>query len=271
MKQQKFNSKLHLPGFLFITIFITMALNGCASTENDPWQNWNHRAQSFNDSLDRNVLKPLAQGYQWMTPKFVDDSVSNAFSNMNDIGVTINDLLQFKLLQSGMDLSRLIVNSTVGMGGLLDAGQMMGLPKHNEDFGQTLAVWGVPSGPYLVIPFYGPSSPRETLGLVGDAFLNPLTYISMFSTTDAAASTAGAKFVEIVDNRAQLLSTGKIVDEATNSDRYEFIKNAYQQRREYLITDGKSQKNDTDLDNELDAIEIDEAKPTNPEVTKPKP
>ncbi|MDD5126031.1 VacJ family lipoprotein, partial [Methylovulum sp.] len=162
---------------------VTIALSGCASTGNDPWQGWNHGAQSFNDSIDRNVLKPLAQGYQWVTPKFVDDSVTNVFSNMNDIGVTINDLLQFKLLQSGMDFSRFLVNTTIGMGGLLDAGEMMGLHKHIEDFGQTLAVWGVPSGPYLVLPFYGPSSPRETLGLVGDAFLNPLTYLSIFGTT----------------------------------------------------------------------------------------
>ncbi len=252
-------------------LLVALTLAGCASTDNDPWRGWNEGAQAFNDSVDRNLLKPLAQGYQWVTPEFVDKSVTNAFSNVNDIGVTVNDLLQFKLLQSGMDLSRLLVNSTVGIGGLMDVGTMMDLPKHNEDFGQTLAVWGLPSGPYLVLPFYGPGSPRETLGLVGDAFMNPLTYISMFGGTTAAASTAGAKFVEIVDNRAQLLSTGKIVDEATNSDRYDFIKNAYQQRREYLITDGKSQKDNVDLDNEFDILEKEEEKPAEPTATPPKP
>jgi len=129
---------------------------------NDPLYPWNRGTQSFNDNVDKFVLKPLAQGYEYVTPEFVDQGVTNLFSNINDIGVTVNDMLQFKMLQSGMDMSRLLINTSVGVGGLVDVADMVDLPKHNEDFGQTLGYWGIPSGPYLVLPLFGPSSPRET-------------------------------------------------------------------------------------------------------------
>lgn len=245
---------------LLSALTATMLLSGCASApENDPWQGWNHGAQAFNDTLDKHVVKPLAQGYEWVTPQFVDDSITHAFSNVNDIGVTINDFLQFKLMQGGMDLGRFLVNSTVGLGGLIDAGEWMGLPKHNEDFGQTLAVWGVPAGPYLVLPIYGESSPRDTFGLVGDALMNPLTYVSIFGGTDAVAATSGSRVLEVIDKRAQLLSTERVVNEATGQDRYEFLKNAYQQRRNYLINDGKTDS--SDLDKELDSLDKDDKAP----------
>jgi phospholipid-binding lipoprotein MlaA len=143
----------------------------------------------------------------------------------------------------------------MGMGGLFDVGAAMNLPKHQEDFGQTLAVWGVPSGPYLVLPIYGPNSPRDTLGLIGDAMFNPLTYVSIFGNSDATYSTMGARFVEVIDKRAQLLSTEKVVNEASGQDRYEFMKNAYQQRRDYLIKDGNTDA--SDLDKELDSLDSD--------------
>ena len=229
---------------LFVSsLVISSMLGGCASTskvnEKDPWEGWNRVTQDFNDNLDKAVLKPLAKGYAWITPKFVNDGVTNFFSNMNDIGVTVNDLLQFKMLQGGMDASRFLINTTAGVGGFIDVAKMIDLPKHNEDFGQTLGTWGVPSGNYLVMPFLGASSPREVAGAVGDALFNPLTYTFVFAGGGAAVSAvnAGAKTVDVTDTRADLIPTEKIVDEAS-VDRYSFIKNAYQQRREYLLHDG---------------------------------
>jgi phospholipid-binding lipoprotein MlaA len=145
---------------LLAGIIAAVALTGCATAtlneaeQDDPWQGWNKGTQSFNDSFDKNVLKPLATGYLDITNNAVDEGVTNFFSNVNDIGVTINDVLQFKLLQSGMDFSRFIVNTTAGVGGIFDWASKIDLPKHNEDFGQSLGYWGIPSGPYLVLPFF---------------------------------------------------------------------------------------------------------------------
>lgn len=228
---------------LMTSLITTIALGGCASTEtsvpdqNDPWAGWNRGTQTFNDNLDKAILKPLAKGYQWITPEFVDEGVTNFFSNINDIGVTVNDLLQFKLTQSGMDASRFLINTTAGVGGFVDVAGMIDLPKHKEDFGQTLGYWGVPSGSYLVLPFFGPSSPRDTAGLVGDALFNPLTYVSVFGGAAATAATAGSRVVDVTDKRANLMTTEKIVDEGS-VDRYDFIKNSYEQNRDYLIHDG---------------------------------
>ncbi len=228
---------------LTCSLVISSMLCACATTstvnEKDPWEGWNRGTQAFNDQLDRVIVKPLAKGYLWITPKFVDDGISNFFSNINDIGVTVNDLLQFKMLQGGMDSSRFLINTTAGVVGFVDVAKMVGLPKHHEDFGQTLGTWGVPSGNYLVLPFLGASSPRDAAGVIGDALLNPLTYTFVFAGSGAAISAvnAGAKAVEVTDTRAGLVPTEKLVDEAS-VDRYDFIKNSYQQRREYLLHDG---------------------------------
>jgi len=241
---------------LFSSLLISMALVGCASTEtppvsqNDPWSGWNHGTQTFNDNLDKAVIKPLAQGYQWITPEFVNQGVTNFFSNINDVGVTINDILQFKVTQSGMDASRFLINTTVGVAGFIDVANMIDLPKHKEDFGQTLGYWGVPSGNYLVLPLFGPSSPRDAIGLVGDALFNPLTYVSIFGGAAVNAATAGARVLDVTDQRAHLMTTEKIIDEGS-VDRYDFIKNSYQQNRDYYIHDGEPLENtDPDIDNE---------------------
>ncbi|MGZ8214965.1 MAG: MlaA family lipoprotein [Methylosarcina sp.] len=232
-------------------MFALSALMGCASTtppENkqaDSLEGWNRGTYSFNDTLDKAVVKPIAKGYRKVTPQPVNDSISNFFSNINDIGITVNDLLQLKLLQGGMDLSRFLINTTVGVGGLFDVAKKINLPKHNEDFGQTLGFWGVPSGTYLVLPFFGPSSPRDTVGLVGDALLNPLTYVSVFGGAAANIATTGSKVLEVTDTRSDILSSEKVLDEAA-VDRYDFIKNAYMQQREYLVHDGEPPENDID-------------------------
>lgn len=227
--------KLKLVNILMISI-----LAGCASTpENidDPWENMNRSTQQFNDDFDETILKPLAKSYLFTTSEFIDVGITNFFSNIADIGVSINDLLQLKFFQGGMDFSRFLVNSTVGVGGFIDVATEIDLPKHNEDFGQTLGVWGVPSGPYLVLPFWGPSSPRGTAGLIGDAALDPLTYTVFAGFAVSAAGTV-ADIIDTTDQRAGLMMTETFIDEAA-INRYEFIKNSYLQHREHLINDGK--------------------------------
>jgi phospholipid-binding lipoprotein MlaA len=218
--------------------------------ENDPWQGWNKGAQSFNDRFDKHILKPLAKGYLHVTNNAVDDGVTNFFSNVNDIGVTINDILQFKLLQGGMDFSRFMINTTAGVGGIFDWASKIDLPKHNEDFGQTLGFWGVPSGPYLVLPFFGPSSPRDTVGLIGDGFMDPITYVSIFGGFAGSATSLGTGVMDVTDYRAGIMITEKVVDEATDGDHYDFLKSSYLQHREYLIHDGNVPHEEDPLDSD---------------------
>lgn len=227
---------------------------GCASTAHhdprDPWEGWNRGVQSFNDSLDDHVMKPVAQGYQYITPTVVDTGITNFFSNVDDIGVIANDLLQFKLLQTGQDLGRLLVNSTLGLAGFVDVASKLDLPKHNEDLDQTLGAWGVPSGPYLVLPLIGPSSPRGVIGVAGDTVANPINWIT------PAAIPWGAGAIKTIDTRADLLSSTKIVDQAA-VDRYEFIRNAYFQQRNSLIYDGNpplDEEMEKDLELELEGL-----------------
>lgn len=219
---------------LLLSLFVLLLLSGCATTAKnprDPWQGWNRGAQSFNDVLDDYAMKPLAKGYRFVTPSFVDRGVTNFFSNVDDIGVTLNDLLQWKWKQGGLDGGRFLVNTVAGIGGFIDVASMIDFPKHNEDFDQTLGAWGVPSGPYLVLPFFGPSSPRGTLGLIGDAAMNPVTYI------DSTGVRLGLFGIKAIDTRADNLSTTEIADEAA-VNRYEFYRDAYLQRRQYLVYDG---------------------------------
>jgi phospholipid-binding lipoprotein MlaA len=237
-----------------LTVTTVFALSGCATAtlkeadQSDPWLDWNKSTQAFNESFDKHILKPVAKEYLHVTKGVVDDGVTNFFSNVNDIGVTINDVLQFKLLQSGMDFSRFLINTTVGLGGVFDWASKIDLPKHHEDFGQTLGVWGVPSGPYLVLPFFGSSTPRDTVGLIGDALMDPITYVSIFGGFVGTAVSAGTSALDVTDYRAGIMTTEKVVNEASNGNRYEFIKNSYLQHREFLITDGKSGENNDPLD-----------------------
>ena len=251
MKNKKIITQL--AGFALLGL-----VSGCATTgtnSGDPLEGWNRGVQTFNDNLDKYAMKPLAQGYQWIMPEFADQGVTNFFSNINDIGVTINDLLQCKFVQGGQDGARFIVNSVAGVGGFIDVAGMIELPKHREDFDQTLGVWGVPMGPYLVLPFFGPSSPRGVTGLVGDAAMNPITYVGfgVFPGIDnglGSAISGGAFTVNAIDLRADNLSTEKIATEAA-IDRYAFLKSAYIQQRKYLIYDGN-------VPEEEDGFEIDE-------------
>ncbi|MEQ1560958.1 MAG: VacJ family lipoprotein [Methyloglobulus sp.] len=253
-----------------IGLAIISALTGCSTTSNnasDPLEGWNRGTQSFNDKFDQYAMKPVAKGYNWIMPDFADQGVSNFFSNLNDISVTINDLLQFKLEQTGLDGSRFLVNTTAGVGGLIDVASMLDLPKHHEDFDQTLGVWGVPSGPYLVLPLLGPSSPRGITGLIGDAATNPATYVGFgaFPGLENAVETAissGMYVLNAIDKRADNLATEKVLSEAAPEDRYEFIKNAYLQKRNYLIHDGNLPEGEGDVD--PDSLGNDSPAPLNP-------
>lgn len=227
------------------SIGLLLTLSGCASTglkatdPKDPYENWNRKVQNFNDKVDNYVMKPVAKGYNWITPRFVNQGVSNFFSNLDDIGVSANDLFQGKFNQSTQDSARFLVNTTVGVAGLVDVGSQVNLPKHNEDFDQTLGYWGVGSGPYLVLPFFGPSSVRGVAGLLGDAAMNPISYSGVYLHPGywASAVSGGLGLVKAVDARADNLATEKVATEAA-VDRYDFFKNAYLQQRDYLIKDG---------------------------------
>lgn len=211
--------------------------------QRDPMENWNRNVQSLNDRADTYVLKPLATGYHFVMPSFADQGVTNLFSNIDDIAVFINDLLQLKFEQAGLDGSRFIVNSVAGAGGFVDVADMVGLSKHKEDFDQTLGVWGMPAEPYMVLPLFGPSSPRGLVGMLGDAAMDPSNYVGfgvMGLSTGAAATaiSSGTSAVEKLDARSDMLGAEKVLDEAT-TDRYEFLKNSYYQQRDYLVNDGK--------------------------------
>ena len=226
-----------------IAIGMMALFGGCATVKTpdpkDPWESWNRSMQSFNDNLDDYVMKPVAKGYQWITPNFVDQGITNFFSNVDDVAVCANDLLQGKFLDSGMDVARILVNTTAGVGGFIDVGTMIDLPKHNEDFDQTLGVWGVPTGPYLVLPFFGPSSPRGVAGLVGDAALNPFTYAGIYLNPEwiGVAVSVGGGALKVIDLRADLLGMEKVASEAA-LDRYQFFRDAYLSNRNYLVNDG---------------------------------
>ena len=225
-----------------IIILLSTVLNGCASIPSnldDPWESWNRKVHSFNEGLDDYAMKPVAKGYRWITPNFVDTAITNVFNNIDDIGVTANDALQGKFIQSGLDFSRFLVNSTAGVGGLVDVASMIDLPKHDEDFGQTLGVWGVPTGPYMVLPFFGPSSPRGVVGLAGDIAMDPTSYLAPYIS-------AAIHAVNAIDRRADYLGTEKMADEASVFGKYEFYRNSYIEQRQLLVLDG-AELEDEDL------------------------
>ena len=233
---------VRLMGVTLLTSLVACTGTGTIKDERDPMENWNRSVQSFNENADEFFMKPVATGYRTVMPSFADQGVTNVFGNVQDIGVTINDLLQFKFQQAGLDGSRFIVNSVAGLGGLVDTADMIGLEKHKEDFDQTLGVWGLSSEPSIVLPLFGPSSPRGIAGRVGDAAMNPANYVGfgvMGLSTGATASaiSSGTNALNHLDNRADHLGVEKVLQEAT-TDNYEFIKNSYYQQRDYLINDG---------------------------------
>ena len=227
-------------------LLICLGLGGCASTSNnpkDPFESFNRGSYKFNDALDKAVLKPVAKGYNTVMPTPARRGLSNFFSNLNDVTVTVNDLLQFKVKQAASDTGRMVVNTTVGLLGLIDVATPMGLDKHNEDFGQTLGYWGLGSGPYLMLPFLGPSSVRDSAGLYADTMTSQTNRIKHVAVRNEIYLTS------FVVKRAALLDEEKVLDEAA-IDRYSFIRDAYLQHRQNLVYDGNPPREKYDDDDD---------------------
>lgn len=234
-------------GLRTVSLVLALAMfPGCATTmrngdtpgaypapENaDPLEPFNRAMYTFNDKFDRYLLKPVATGYRAVTPTPVRRSVSNFFSNLTEPIVALNNALQGKWGDAGSDLGRFATNSTLGLFGLFDVATRFGFERHNEDFGQTFGVWGVQEGPYLVLPFFGPSNFRDGFGLIPYYYAHPITYMEEQSTAYKLYA------VEGVDTRARLLDAGDILDQAAGDDPYVFVREAYLQRRRSLVADG---------------------------------
>lgn len=265
-----------LKPFLLLLVLVT---SGCASVqgppdERDPFESFNRAVYKFNDAADRAVIRPVATTYREYVPRPVRSGVSNFFGNLEDVIVLLNNMLQLKFDKAASDFGRIVFNTTFGLFGLFDVATPLGLPKHNEDFGQTLGHWGVPPGPYLVLPFLGPSTIRDTAGLTVDVYSHPI-----FNTlvTDEAVAW-GAVGLRYIDLRAELLGATRVVDEAA-LDPYAFIRDAYLQRRRNLVYDGNPPPDsqydfipddNADADLELE-LELEKTPPASPPPDKAHP
>lgn len=220
-----------------------MFITGCAGARNpaDPLEPLNRSIYKFNDSVDRAVIKPVAQGYKKVMPETGRLMVSNFFSNLNDVIVTANDFLQFKFAQGFSDGMRVVVNSTIGVVGLIDVASTSGLKKHDEDFGQTLGKWGIGSGPYLVLPILGPSSVRDGLGFYVDLYFDPMYEINDMSTRNQTYITRN------ISRRTDLLDQEKVLVEAM-IDPYNFYRDTYLLHRKSLVFDGNLPRARYDFD-----------------------
>ncbi|WP_289101755.1 VacJ family lipoprotein [uncultured Marinobacter sp.] len=196
----------------------------------DPYENWNRKVYAFNDAIDRWFLRPVASGYRTVTPDIVDRGVTNFFNNLTEIRNFTNSLLQLKGESAVVAFGRFTFNTVFGLGGIFDVATAWDLPERPEDFGQTLGHWGVGSGPYLMLPLLGPSTPRHFSGLASDSFMLP-------SAWDAVDSPEWyyLRTLQIVDKRADLIPAESFI----SGDQYTFVRNAFLQRREFLINDGK--------------------------------
>ncbi len=195
----------------------------------DPWETLNRKIFRFNDTVDRWTLKPIAKGYQKITPDVVEDGVHNFFRNIGETHNLANNVLQFKLRDAGIDTARFFFNTTFGLLGVFDVATKMGLQRNDEDFGQTLGAWGVQSGPYVVLPFLGPSTVRDA------AALYPETYTSSYRYINDVRARNSMLALDMVDGRASLLSTERLIV----GDRYRFVRNAFLQNREFKVRDGE--------------------------------
>ena len=202
-----------------------------AENAQDPWEGFNRKIFAFNDFMDRHIAKPAAKAYQKLTPRAVDQSVTNFFANIDEVLVLVNDVLQWKWREAGTTTGRFLVNSTLGIGGFIDVASHWGWEKSDEDFGQTLGKWGVSSGPYLMLPFFGPSTMRDAATIIPDAYLYPINKADALSGRERWVLTG----IRLVDKRADLLAAEKFII----GDRYSFLRDAYLQRKSAEVSDGK--------------------------------
>ena len=220
---------------LFIIILVIFQITGCATQANkDPLENFNRAVYKFNDAADKAIIKPVAKGYKNVAPKFVVKGINNFFNNLRDIVTIINDLLQMKVKHAANDTGRVLVNSTIGILGFVDVHSISGGERRKEDFGQTLGYWGLGQGAYIVIPFLGPSTTRDAVGLITDTLaFDPISYMNNVRARNQV------RILQFVDARTELLNASSIIDEAS-LDPYAFQRDAYLQYREALVNDNPS-------------------------------
>lgn len=216
-----------------MTMLAAGMLAGCATSGNpkDPIEGFNRAMFAFNEGLDAAIIKPVATGYEAVLPSPIRTGVTNFFSNIEDVFIGVNNLLQGKLPQAASDLGRVVINTTIGLLGVLDIASDAGLEKHDEDFGQTFGRWGVGNGAYVVLPLFGSRTARDTVGLILDSAVDPVREHKPRGARDAAV------VLRLVNKRANFLAADKVVEEAA-LDKYSYMRDAYLQRRRNLIHDG---------------------------------
>ncbi len=224
-----------------LALLATLTVAGCAATPgepppHDPWESYNRGMYQFNTAVDNVTFKPLARGYQKVVPQLARRGVSNFFANLRVPGTMLNQFLQGKPKAGFSDLGRFLMNSSVGLGGLLDPATEFGLVEHDEDFGQTFAAWGAGPGPYFVMPFFGPGTVRDTLAMPLDFASNPLFWYENSSVKDKL------RVVRVIDTRARLLNAERFLEDS--NDPYLTLRESYLQNREYKIYDGNPPMDD---------------------------
>ena len=222
----------------FIKLILLLLLSPFTYAEVDPFQNINEKTHNLNQTLDLQVASPVARFYKRITPDFLEKGITNFTHNIEDLSIGINNILQGKFNEGLSDFSRFTLNTSIGLLGFIDIASDLGLTKHDEDFGQTLAVWGVPDGPYLVIPGLGPSTTRDTLAMIPDAFLTPLWLVDHDRTSYSLTA------IDLIDTRARYLGLESVVI----GDEYLFYRDAYLQSRNFEIKDGEVEDDFDDFD-----------------------
>ncbi len=218
-----------------LAVAATLVLSGCATTGGgrayDPFEPVNRAMYAINEPIDKNLIKPVAQAYVDYVPSVIRTGISNYFNNIDDLFSALNGLLQGKLDKAGNDMGRVMINTFPGILGLIDVASDLGIPRGNEDFGQTFGYWGLPQGPYLFVPLFGPTTVRDGTGFVLRVLWSPTTEIPDVAVRNVIYGLGG------LDLRAQALGATSLIDEAS-LDPYTFVRRAYLQRREYLVYDG---------------------------------
>jgi phospholipid-binding lipoprotein MlaA len=233
---------------LCAALILAGSLAGCATSGGnpaDPLEKVNRAVFAFNDAADKVLITPVAKGYRAVLPGFLRTGIANFFSNLEDVWISVNDVLQGKFQEGSEDFTRVIFNTTFGIGGVFDFASDVGLPKHSEDFGQTLGVWGVTSGPYVVLPFFGPSTFRDSFGFVVDGRAD-LVYRLVDDDVPLRNVLYGTR---AISNRANLLDASSVLEQAA-LDRYSFVRDAWLQRRRNQIYDGNPPREKDDADDE---------------------
>ncbi len=243
------------PAAQFSLVLVSCLLAACASTPDtddstsarvayDPWEPLNRGVYAFNDTADKAVLKPVAKGYKAITPTFARRGVSNFFDNLVTPRSALNNLLQGQPKQCFNELARFLINSTLGLGGLIDVAGDSGMQRYDETFAQTLAVWGLPAGPYVMVPLRGPRTLLDVVAMPVDLLTDPLIYYENTSIRDKLL------ILSVIDTRTRLLSADRFLDDS--SDPYITLRESYLQNREYEIYDGDPPVDDDFYDEFLD-------------------